>query len=160
MSTAPGSSSRRTPWLVISLCPAVTGIRVFVRTRAICATSSYQWQGSSNQRIASGSTRAANSIASSAVPPRLASTARMKTGPAALRAAATRSAPAPGARPAPLGLQPALPARPVGLHRAADIGGRLARHVVAADRDDRDLVGEAAEQLAHAAAGRLGDDVP
>ena len=34
-STAPASMSRRTPWLVISLWPAVTGMRVAWRTRAI-----------------------------------------------------------------------------------------------------------------------------
>ena len=39
---------------------------------------------------------------------------------------------------------------PVGLHLAADVAERLALHVVAADGDDRHLVGVAAEQLAHA----------
>ena len=57
--------------------------------------------------------------------------------PAALRAASTRSASSSGARPPTLNLQPAMPARAVGLHLAADVGERLALHVVAADGDDR-----------------------
>ena len=104
------SSSRRTPWLVISLCPAVTGIVVDRRTRAIDAASSYQWQGSSNQPISSGSTSRAKRIASGAVHPRLASTTMTKSLPAALRAARTRSASASGESPPTLNLQPAMPA--------------------------------------------------
>src|ERR1051326_1476189 len=141
MSTAPAAISRRTPWLVISDCPAVIGMRVFARTRAISAASSYQWHGSSNQRMSSGSTRCAKAIASSAFQPRLASQAMRKSGPAALRAAAARSgARAPlgilrGEKPPHLDLAAAQPGAAVGLHLAADVAERLALHVVTADRD-------------------------
>jgi hypothetical protein len=109
-STAPASSSRRTPWLVISLWPAVTGIRVALRTRAIIAASSYQWHGSSNQAMPSGSMRRANRTASSTDQAQLASTASTKSSPAARRAASTRRASSSGASPPTLNLHPAMPA--------------------------------------------------
>src|SRR6266700_2519270 len=139
-STAPASRSRRTPWLVISLCPAVMGIRVAWRTRAMRAASSYQWHGSSNQRTSRGSMRRAKRTASCADQPRLASTARTKSGPAARRATSTRSA--------------------VGFHLAPDIRERLAFHVVPADGDDGEPAPVAAEERAHALAERLADEIP
>src|SRR5262249_56943974 len=48
----------------------------------------------------------------------------------------------------------------VGFHLATDVGVRLARHVVAADGDDRQLGAMAAEQLSHAAAGGVADQIP
>src|SRR5262249_4491581 len=49
---------------------------------------------------------------------------------------------------------------PVGFDLVTDVGVRLARHVVAADGDDRQLGAVAAEQLPHAAAGGLADEIP
>src|SRR5262249_56476092 len=48
----------------------------------------------------------------------------------------------------------------VGFHLATDVGVRLARHVVAADGDDRQLGAMAGDQLSHAAAGGLADQSP
>src|SRR6266571_4713712 len=73
-------------------------------------TSSYQWHGSSNQRRSRGSTRCAKRSASSTDQPRLASTARMNSDPAALRATSTRLASSSGVSPPTLNLQPAIPA--------------------------------------------------
>src|SRR5207248_3056073 len=52
------------------------------------------------------------------------------------------------------------PGLPIGLHLAPDISKRLALDIVAPDRDDRHLVGEAAEQITHAVARRFADNIP
>ncbi len=58
------------------------------------------------------------------------------------------SASSSGERPPTLNLQPSHSGFAVLLHLAPDVGERLAFHVVAADRDDRQTVAVAAEQLA------------
>ena len=58
-STAPPSSSRRTPWLVISHWPAVTGMRVACRTRAISARRRASGTALRTSAMSSGSIRRA-----------------------------------------------------------------------------------------------------
>ena len=76
-----------------SLWPALIGMLVAWRTCAILRASSYQWHGSSNQRMFKGSISRAKRTASPTGQPRLASTAMMKSGPPPSRAA--RPAPGP-----------------------------------------------------------------
>ena len=131
--------------------------RVARRTRAIIATSSCQWHGSSNQRRSCRSTSRAKRMASSRPPDWRRRSGRNR-------------------RPRPCARRPRAPRQPRG--ESADLelaarhaGGRytsisrpmsaegLALHVVAADRD-RQPVAVTAEQRGHGLAEGLAQQVP
>src|SRR5206468_11984874 len=52
------------------------------------------------------------------------------------------------------------PGLAIRLHLTADVGQRLALHVIAADRDDGQALAMAAQQRAHALAAGLSDEIP
>ena len=124
------------------------------------ATSSYQWHGSSNQPMSSGSINRAKRMASCGLQPRFASTTSLKSGPAALRATSTRLKSSSGARPPTLNLQPAIPAARYCSISLPIVGELLALHVVAADGDDGEPFAVGPEQRRDVLAERLPDEVP